>query len=78
MPITRILGAILLILGLGAVIYGGFIYSPEAAEIVIGPLEMSVGEAEQVNTPLWSGIIALIAGVVLLLLPTESREPARG
>ena len=76
MPITRTLGAILLVIGVAAVIYGGFVYSPEAAEIAIGPLEMSVREADQVNTPLWGGIIAIVAGLLLMLVPVQGEQRA--
>jgi hypothetical protein len=74
MAITRILGIVLLVLGILAVIYGGFAYTRETAEIAIGPLEMTVREQEQVNIPLWAGIAAIAGGVALILLP-ERREP---
>lgn len=73
---VRLLGIVVLVLGLGAVIYGGFIYSPEAADIVIGPIEMSIGEEEAVNTPLWAGIVAIIGGLLLTLVPFAAEPKA--
>ncbi len=76
MPITRVIGAILIVIGVAAVIYGGFMYSPEVAEISIGTFEMTLQEADQMNTPLGAGIIAIIGGLVLLLVPGPGAQRA--
>ena len=36
-----------------------------------GPIKLSVQEKETVNVPLWAGIGAIVAGVVMLVLPKK-------
>jgi hypothetical protein len=66
--------AILLIVGgaLGAS-YGGFSYTSETEAANIGPIHLRVTEQKRVNVPLWAGLAAVGAGVLLLL--TASRRP---
>ncbi len=62
---NRLLGAILLTLGLLALVYGGFTYTDkDTAEI--GPFEIQVEDEEHVNIPLWAGIAGTVAGAALL------------
>ena len=63
----KILGVVLLALGILAVVYGGFSYNKEKADAKIGPIEIQVTEKERVNIPLWAGIAAGAAGLVLVL-----------
>jgi hypothetical protein len=51
--------------------YGGFSFTKETHRAEIGPLKVAVQEKEQVNVPQWLGIGAIIAGVVLLVLPSK-------
>jgi hypothetical protein len=63
----KILGVLLLVLGVLAVAYGGFSYTKEKADANIGPLEIELTEKKRVNIPLWAGIAAGVAGLVLVL-----------
>lgn len=63
----KILGVVLLVLGILAVAYGGFSYTKEKGDAKIGPVEINVTEKERVNVPVWAGIAAAAAGVVLIL-----------
>jgi multidrug transporter EmrE-like cation transporter len=65
---AKIVGIILIVLGVGALAYGGFSYTKETHKAEIGPLKLSVKEKEQVNVPQWAGIGAIVAGVVLLVV----------
>ena len=56
----------LIIGGLLALTYGGFSYTKETHVANIGPIHMEVDEKQRVNIPLWAGVVAVIAGVVLL------------
>ncbi len=62
----RFLGIGLLVLGVLAVIYGGFWYSKDETKAEIGPLKVKVEERTRVNVPLWAGVVAIGAGALLL------------
>lgn len=70
----RVLGAALVVLGLLAVVFGGFAYTKEETKAQIGPLEVKVQEKERVNIPLWAGVAGIVAGAFVLW--TTSRKPA--
>jgi multidrug transporter EmrE-like cation transporter len=63
----KIVGIILIVAGGLALAYGGFSYTKETHKAEIGPLHLTVQEKEQVNIPVWAGLGALVAGVVLLV-----------
>jgi hypothetical protein len=63
----RILGLVLLVLGVLGIAYGGFSYTKERAGAKIGPVEVQVTEKEHVNVPLWAGILVSAAGLALVL-----------
>jgi hypothetical protein len=63
---TQLLGAILLALGILALVYGGFTYVKDTDEVDIGPIEFTVTDKERVNIPVWAGIAAAVVGGVLL------------
>jgi hypothetical protein len=64
----KILGAILLALGILALVYGGFSYTREKADARLGPLEVEVHEKERVSVPMWAGVLAVVAGGAMLLV----------
>ncbi|MCM2256014.1 MAG: hypothetical protein NDJ94_10120 [Vicinamibacteria bacterium] len=62
----KLLGAVLLGLGLLAVAYGGFSYVKDTDKIDFGPIHIKVQDKERVNIPLWVGVgIAVVGGVLL-------------
>lgn len=63
---TKLLGAILLGLGILAVAYGGFSYVKSTDNVNLGPIQIEVQDKERVNVPLWAGIAVAIVGGVLL------------
>jgi drug/metabolite transporter (DMT)-like permease len=63
---TKLLGAVLLALGILALVYGGFSYTRETDKVNLGPLHVEVKDKERVNIPLWAGVGAAIVGGVLL------------
>jgi hypothetical protein len=67
MNLTKVLAIGLIVLGVMGLAYGGFSYTKETHEAVIGPLSLSVDENEYVNVPIWASIAALIAGGALLI-----------
>lgn len=63
---TKLLGAVLLALGILALVYGGFSYTKNTEKASIGPFKIEVKDKERVNIPLWAGLAAAIAGGILL------------
>lgn len=63
---TKLVGAILLVLGILALAYGGFSYTKETTDAKIGPIEIEIKERERVNIPVWAGAVAAIVGGILL------------
>ncbi len=65
---TRILGAILVCVGILVLGYGGFSYTKETHKAELGPFKLSVEERDRVNIHPWVGIGSIAIGVVLLVL----------
>ena len=63
---TKLLGAVLLVLGILALAYGGFSYTKKTDEVNRGPLHFEVKDNARVNIPLWAGVVVAIVGGVLL------------
>jgi len=64
----RILGAILIVAGALGLAFGGFSYTKETHKAEIGPLKLSLKEKEDVNVPVWAGVAAVVAGLVLVFV----------
>jgi uncharacterized membrane protein YidH (DUF202 family) len=62
----RVLGAILIVLGVFALVYGGIRYTKHEKVIDVGPIEASVEHKKTVPLPPLVGAAALIAGVILI------------
>jgi drug/metabolite transporter (DMT)-like permease len=67
----KIVGIILIVAGVAALATGGFSFTKETHKAEIGPIKLSVQEKENVNIPLWAGIAAIVAGVVMVVLPKK-------
>ena len=65
---ARMLAVALIVIGGLALAYGGFSYTKNTQQAKLGPLELSIKETETVNIPVWAGLSALLAGVVLLVV----------
>jgi hypothetical protein len=63
---TKLLGAILLALGILSLAYGGFTYTKSTDNVDVGPIHFQVKDKETVNIPLWAGVAVAIVGGVLL------------
>ena len=63
---TKLLGAVLLVLGVLALAYGGFSYTKNTEKASIGPIKIEVQDKERVNIPLWAGLAGAIVGGILL------------
>ena len=68
---TKVIGIILIVLGVAGLAMGGFTYTKDTHEAKIGPVELAVKEKETVNVPQWAGIAAIVCGGALLLVGTK-------
>jgi drug/metabolite transporter (DMT)-like permease len=65
----KILGAILIVIGLVSLVYGGFSYSREKTVLDIGPSQATATEHHRVPFSPILGGLALLVGVVLVVIP---------
>lgn len=68
MTAMRLIGAILLVLGLAGLLTGGFSFTKETTQAKLGALELTVKEKESVNVPQWLSLGAMLIGGVVLVL----------
>jgi len=68
MNATKGIAIVLIVLGILALVFGGFNYTKETHEAKLGPIEFSVKDKERVNIPMWAGIAAIVIGGVLLVV----------
>ena len=73
MTMTRIIGVILIVIGLVGVLFGGVFWTREKTLVDIGPVEARTQERDGVPiSPIVGGVI-MVAGVALLLVPARRR-----
>ena len=75
MPIRRIVGVLLVVLGLVALAWGGFFWTDRETVIEAGPFEVTAEEREGVAVPPVIGIVAIVGGLALLLVPGRRHVP---
>ena len=68
MKAMRIVGVLLLVLGLAGFLTGGFSFTKDTTQSKLGPLELTVKEKESVNIPQWMSLGAMVLGGVVLVL----------
>ncbi|MFP5484131.1 MAG: hypothetical protein ACLGHV_00480 [Gammaproteobacteria bacterium] len=68
MNAMRLVGAVLLVLGLAGLLTGGFSFTKDTTQAKLGPLELTVKEKESVNIPQWLSLGAMLIGGVVLVL----------
>ena len=71
MTARRIVGVVLVALGIVALLWGGVFWTDRDTVIDTGPLEVTTEQREGVRVPPIVGIIALIGGVILLVAPAR-------
>ncbi|MDB5913059.1 MAG: hypothetical protein JWP22_1734 [Ramlibacter sp.] len=65
---VKLVGAALILAGVLGLAYGGFSFTKETTVVKLGPLEISAREQQTVNIPLWAGVGAIVAGVLVLVV----------
>lgn len=69
----RIVGLVLVVIGLIGLLWGGVFWTRERTVVDIGPIEAKAQEREGVPiSPIVGGLI-LVAGVVLMIVPSRRK-----
>ena len=74
MTAARIAGVVLIVVGLVGVLWGGFSWTQEKTVVDVGPFKATTQEHKSIPFPPVAGGVALVAGVVLLVLPGRRRS----
>jgi hypothetical protein len=69
----RIVGALLLAIGILSLAWGGVFWTDRDTVIDAGPLEVTTEEREGVAVPPALGIVAILGGIALLVWPVRRR-----
>jgi hypothetical protein len=70
---ARIVGTILVAIGIIALVWGGISWTREETIVDLGPIEAEAETRETIPLPPVLGGIALVAGIVLLVVPARRR-----
>jgi hypothetical protein len=76
--VIRILGVILIVLGLAGLAWGGFTYTTREKVVDIGPIHATRDQTHTVLLPPLAGALALIGGIVLLVAGRKQGLPVGG
>ena len=69
MGTKRMVGVILVAIGIVALVWGGVFWTDRDTVIDAGPIEVTTAEREGVVVPPAIGILLLVGGIVLLVMP---------
>ena len=68
---VKLIAIVLLVAGVLGRAYGGFTYTKETEKAQIGPISLTVKDREHVNIPVWAGVVAVLVGGALLVVPMK-------
>jgi hypothetical protein len=73
MSSRKIVGLVLIVVGIVALVWGGVFWTNEKTVLDAGPVEVTTSERDGVRLPPVVGGLALIGGIVLLVVPDRRR-----
>jgi uncharacterized membrane protein YidH (DUF202 family) len=73
MSMKRVLGILLIIVGVVALLTGGVFWTDRDTVVDAGPLEITTEDREGVAIPTVAGVLLLVGGIALLVLPARRR-----
>ncbi len=73
MTTARIAGIVLIVLGLVGLLWGGFSWTREKTVVDLGPIQARAQERKTIPIPPVAGGVAVVAGIVLLVVPARRR-----
>ena len=74
MTARRIVGILLVIVGIVALVWGGDFWTDRDTVVDAGPIEISTEDREGVAVPPVVGVIALVGGIALVAWPAARRR----
>jgi len=72
---VKIAGVLLVVGGVLELVYNNFDYVGETREASLEPIELSVKENQTINISVWTGVVSVVFGGILLLLG-DMKNPA--
>lgn len=60
-------GALLLVLGIGSLSYGGINYTDNETALKMGPVQVDIEQDKRLNVPVWAGVALSALGGVFLV-----------
>jgi hypothetical protein len=69
----RIIGLVLIVIGIVALVSGGVFWTDRDTVVDAGPVEITTANREGFSLPPVLGIIALVGGIALVALPSRRR-----
>jgi hypothetical protein len=73
MSVRQIVGLLLAVIGIAVLLWGGVFWTDRETILDAGPLEVTREDREGVALPPVIGVISLISGIVLLIVPARRR-----
>jgi hypothetical protein len=67
----RIVGVVLVVLGIVGVVYGRIGYTKDETAAELGPIKVKVQEKESVAIPQWLAVAGIAVGAALALAPIK-------
>ena len=73
MSANRMVGLALVIVGIVALVWGGVFWTDEDTILDAGPLQVTTTEHKGFAIPQIAGVMSLVGGILLLVLPERKR-----
>lgn len=71
--LVKVIGVVLIILGVAALVYGGFSYTEKKKALDMGPLQINKTEHHSVPVPPILGVVAILGGGALVFFGAKGR-----
>ena len=65
----KVLGIVLVALGIFVLVYGGFHYDRNRTVLDVGPIKATATEHHSIPVPPITGVVAIVGGLVLFVIP---------
>ena len=69
--LKTVIGVLLLVAGILVVAYGSFTYTKKTHKAELGSLTLAIDEKETVKIPIWAGVMTIVAGAAIVVLPLK-------
>jgi uncharacterized membrane protein YidH (DUF202 family) len=73
MSVRRIVGLALIVIGIVTLAWGGVFWTDKDTLVDAGPIQIASEEREGFSLPPVVGIIALVGGIVMMVVPDRRR-----